>query len=195
MDELRGARVILRPKRQEDAANDYAWRCDPELARLDAAPVLRSSYYEFLLAYREELAYPSARSRRFAVDEAATGKHIGNAMIYEIDYERSEAELGIMIGDKSYWGTGYGTDAVRVLVDHVFTQTPLNRIYLASLDWNLRAHRSFAKCGFSPCGSMRREGQSFVLMELFRHQWAARQQPALRGTASKGEGSPPGEGA
>ncbi|MSQ33749.1 MAG: N-acetyltransferase [Dehalococcoidia bacterium] len=195
MDELRGARVILRPKRQEDAANDYAWRCDPELARLDAAPVLRSSYYEFLMAYREEPAYPNARSRRFAVDEVAAGKHIGNAMIYEIDHERAEAELGIMIGDKAYWGTGYGTDAVRLLVAHVFTQLPLARIYLATLDWNLRAHRSFAKCGFAPCGSMRREGQSFILMELFRHQWEARQQPALRGTAPQGEGIPPKEGA
>ena len=188
MEELRGDKVSLRPKGLEDAANDYGWRCDPELARLDAAPVLRSSYYEYLLAYREEVAYPSVHSRRFAVLEAAAGRHIGNAMIYEIDYERAEAELGIMIGDKAYWGLGYGTDAVRLLVAYVFTQTPLGRIYLATLDWNLRAQRSFAKCGFSPCGSMRREGQSFVLMELFRRQWEA-QQPAWAG---RGSAPPPG---
>lgn len=182
MEELRGSKVILRPKRLEDAATDYAWRCDPELARLDAAPVLRSSYYEFLLGYKEELAYRNVRSIRFAVDDAATGKHIGNAMIYEIDYERGEAELGIMIGDKAYWERGYGTEAVQVLLQYIFTQTALRRIYLETLDWNLRAQHSFAKCGFAPCGSLRREGQHFVLMELHRHQWEAR----LKATSSRG---------
>jgi hypothetical protein len=37
MAELRGARVILRDKKVEDAEQDYIWRCDPELAELDAA--------------------------------------------------------------------------------------------------------------------------------------------------------------
>ena len=38
---LKSHKVILREKRSEDAANDYAWRCDEELAQLDATPVLR----------------------------------------------------------------------------------------------------------------------------------------------------------
>ena len=37
MVELHGARIILREKRLEDAEQDYIWRSDPELARLDAA--------------------------------------------------------------------------------------------------------------------------------------------------------------
>jgi len=174
MEVLRGNKVILRAKRLEDGANDYAWRCDPELARLDAAPVLRSSYYEFLLAYKEELAYPNVRSRRFAIEDQATGRQIGNVMIYEIDYERGEAELGIMIGDKGCWGQGYGTDAIQALLEYAFSHMSLQRIYLATLNWNVRAQRSFRKCGFTPCGSLRRDGYEFLLMELFQHQWAAR---------------------
>lgn len=193
MEELAGAKVILRPKQLADAGNDYAWRCDPELARLDAAPILRSSYYEFLLAFKEELEYPNVRSRRFAVEDAATRRQIGNAMIYDIDYERGEAELGIMIGDKAYWGLGYGTDAVQALLAYAFTQTSLRRVYLATLDWNVRAQRSFAKCRFIPCGSVRREGQSLILMELWRHQWEAQQKTALApATTSAGEPGPGG---
>jgi len=48
MVELRGARIILREKRLEDAEQDYIWRSDPELARLDAAYPLTMSYDRFL---------------------------------------------------------------------------------------------------------------------------------------------------
>jgi len=43
----RGRRVVLRHKRLSDGANDYAWRCDEELARFDAAPPLRTTFINF----------------------------------------------------------------------------------------------------------------------------------------------------
>ena len=57
------------------------------------------------------------------------------------------------------------------MVDHVFRTTGLDRIFLKTLDWNLRAQKCFAKCGFTACGEMRRDGHSFVLMELDRERW------------------------
>ena len=48
MVELRGARVVLRDKRLDDAEQDYIWRSDPELARLDAAYPLTMSFDRFL---------------------------------------------------------------------------------------------------------------------------------------------------
>ena len=51
---LRGQKVILRGKRLEDAENDYAWRSDEELARLDAAPTMRIPFAYFLDNYADE---------------------------------------------------------------------------------------------------------------------------------------------
>ena len=48
MPELKGARITLRDKRIEDAEQDYIWRSDPELARLDAAYPLTMTYERFL---------------------------------------------------------------------------------------------------------------------------------------------------
>ena len=48
MVELRGARVVLRDKVPEDAEQDYIWRSDPELARLDAAYPLTMSFDRYL---------------------------------------------------------------------------------------------------------------------------------------------------
>jgi RimJ/RimL family protein N-acetyltransferase len=52
----------------------------------------------------------SANRRQFAVD-TLEGRHIGNCAYYNIDKGGGEAEVGIMIGERSYWDKGYGTAA------------------------------------------------------------------------------------
>jgi len=125
---IRGEKVTLRDKRLSDARNDYAWRCDPEMARLDGASPLKMPLSEFLFNYTDELYYPSPLRRRFAI-ETREGRHIGNCMYYDIDEREKQAELGILIGDRDYWDKGYGTDAVNTLVNHIFDTTPLQRVY------------------------------------------------------------------
>lgn len=165
--ELTGQKVVLREKRLSDAENDYAWRCDRDLARMDAASPVKPSYREYLACYADELRFPSKRRRRFAID-SLDGKHIGNCMYYDIDEERRQAELGIMIGDREYWGKGYGTDAVNALVHHIFSETKIDRVYLNTLEWNLRAQLCFQKCRFIPCGRISKNGNDFIVMELHR---------------------------
>jgi ribosomal-protein-alanine N-acetyltransferase len=166
---VRGAKVVLREKRPSDAADDHAWRSDPELARFDAARPFSASLDDFRALYEEELAYPSPSRRTLAIEDHAA-RHIGNVMYYNIDYAHGEAELGITIGVREYWGQGYGTDAVRALVRHLFTKTALRRVYLKTLDWNERARRCFEKAGFVVYGATRRGGHDFTLMEL-RREW------------------------
>jgi RimJ/RimL family protein N-acetyltransferase len=165
----RGAKVVLRAKRPSDAADDYAWRSDAEMARFDAARPFSASFDDFRALYEEELVYPSPSRRTLAIEDHA-GRHIGNVMYYNIDYAHGEAELGITIGVREYWGQGYGTDAVRALVRHLFTKTALRRVYLKTLDWNKRARRCFEKAGFVVYGANRRGGHDFTLMEL-RREW------------------------
>jgi RimJ/RimL family protein N-acetyltransferase len=167
---IKGEKVILREKRIEDAPEDYEWRVDDELAKLDATRPLNMSYDSFLRYTREEIAFPNPRSIRYAID-THDGKHIGNIMYYDIDMRQGEAELGIMIGDRDYWSKQYGRDAVNTILEHIFTTTPLTRIYLHTLEWNHRARRSFAKSGFREIKQIRRSGLEFILMEVWRSDW------------------------
>ena len=171
---IRGKRVILREKRIEDAGDDYGWRTDDELARLDATKPLKMNFEDFRRYSKEELSYSYPSSRRFAVD-TYDGRHIGNCMYYDIDLRRHQAELGIMIGDRDYWDGGYGTETVDTLLTHIFTRTPMDRVYLHTLDWNQRARRAFAKSGFRELKDVRRSGMDFVLMEVLRPEWEERQ--------------------
>lgn len=171
---LRSARLRLREKSLVDSWNDYQWRSDEELARLDAAPPLHLPYPEYAQFFAEEIQSPIPGSRRLAID-TLTGKHIGNCMYYDIDFKRKQAEMGIMIGDRGYWDKGYGLEAVTVLLNHIFVTTNLERVYLHTLDWNTRAQRCFEKCGFSTVKTVQRAGKKFLYMEILRPEWEATQ--------------------
>lgn len=172
MVELHGARVVLREKRVEDAERDYIWRCDPEIARLDATYPLTMNYDRYLKMFQDQVRYPTPGSQHFAID-ADGSKFIGNCMYYDLDTLNMEAELGIVIGDRDYWGNAYGYDAVVTLLDFAFSQKNLKRVYLHTLDWNKRAQRCFARCGFTPVKMVRRFSQDFLLMEVRREGWLA----------------------
>jgi RimJ/RimL family protein N-acetyltransferase len=164
-------KIQLRDKKISDAANDYAWQSDSELARLDAASTLSMNFSQYLAEYAFELRLsPSRYDYWFAVD-TLEGIHIGNCGYYHIDSINKEAELGIMIGDRSYWDKGYGTDTVNALVNYLFGEKDFQRIYLKTLESNDRALRCFQKCGFTPCGNMSRNRHYFSLMEMNRQQW------------------------
>ena len=169
---LRGVRVVVREKDLSDVSDDYGWRTDAELAKLDATRPLGMSYDDFYRYSKEDLTQPSMRSKRLAID-SIEGKHIGNCMFYDIDLRDGEAEVGIMIGDKDYWGQGYGTEAMGVLLDHMFTAYPFNRIYLHTLTWNQRALNSFRKSGLREVRQVRRSGSDFIKMEILRDAWEA----------------------
>ena len=167
---IEGKLVRIREKKVEDIPDEYAWRVDEELSRLDATRPLTMSYDDFLKYSKEEMQFPNFRSKRLAV-ETIEGVHIGNVMYYDLNMRNSETELGIMIGNKEYWGKGFGTDIVKTLLEHLFEDLKLERVYLHTLAWNYRAQSSFSKSGFREIRSVRRGGQDFLLMEVNRKDW------------------------
>ena len=176
--ELRGARVVLRDKRPGDAENDYRWRSDPELARLDAAIPLTMSFERYLKLFEDQMKYPTPGSHHYSI-ETLDGLFIGNCMYYDLDTVNREAELGIVIGDRDYWSDGYGYDAVTTLLDHMFTVRDLKRVYLHTLEWNGRAQKSFSKSGFNAVRPVRRMAHDFILMDVLRDDWFATREERL----------------
>ena len=166
----KGVKVRIREKRETDIRNEYSWRIDPELSRLDATRPMTMSYEDFFRYSREEMQFPNYRSKRLAV-ETLEGIHIGNIMYYDLDMRSRQAELGIMIGDMVFWSCGYGTDTVNTLLRHLFTTLELDKVYLHTLSWNYRAQASFNKSGFKSVRDVKRGGQDFILMEVLRPDW------------------------
>jgi RimJ/RimL family protein N-acetyltransferase len=60
-----------------------------------------------------------------------------------------------MIGDKTAWNHGYGTDAIVTLLHFAFDEINLHRVGLNVLEGNDRAIASYHKCGFVEEGRLR----------------------------------------
>jgi RimJ/RimL family protein N-acetyltransferase len=175
LNKLIGGKVILRRKHIDDSEKDYVWRSDPELARLDATYPLTMNYERFVKMYRDQLKYPTPGSLQLAIEDL--DKHfIGNCMYYDLDSVNKQAELGIVIGNKKYWGDSYGYDAVSAMLSFMFKERNLQRIYLHTLEWNKRAQKSFERCGFKPVKIIRKLSLDFLLMEVMKDDWSEKEE-------------------
>ncbi len=134
---------LLRAVIPEDEQRRRCWASDAELCR--HTPIVEKAFnYE-----------------DYAIEVAGT--HIGFCSVYNVT--RDEAQLGISIGNKDYWGKGYGTDAVNEVTELCFNTFGVKRVYLKALDSNIRAIKCYEKCGFTRYGLLARNGYSFILME------------------------------
>ena len=92
-------------------------------------------------------------------------------------WPHSDGWLGIGLGEREYWGKGYGSDALRVLLRFAFTELNLQRVSLNAFEYNARAIRSYEKAGFRVEGRvrewMRRDGRRWdvIYMGLLREEW------------------------
>ena len=167
---IRGNKVVIRPKKPSDAENDYLWQTDPELSALDAMEPSTMPFREFYREYIGWLKNPNTNRITFGID-TPDGKHIGNCVYYNIDEDKQETEIGIMIGNRNYWNKGYGADTISTLIDYIYRDRKFNRVYLKTLETNLHAQKCFQKCGLTSCGSREKEGYKFLLMEMSYSKW------------------------
>lgn len=95
----------------------------------------------------------------FAIVDLKTDELIGNIGFPKIDYINRTAELGIFIGNKEYWGKGYGVEAIELLLDFGFNILNLHNISLKVFSYNKPAIRCYKKVGFKEAGRLREAKQ------------------------------------
>lgn len=146
-----GERVYLSPIDTDDAEVYTKWINDLEVSiYLTSAPNVYSLSKE-----KEILEKLSKEGYNFAIIDSEKVKVIGNCGLMNVDYTNRKAELGIFIGEKDYWGKGYGAEAIELLLDYSFNILNLNSIMLIVKAFNKRAIRCYEKCGFKLIGKRR----------------------------------------
>ena len=172
-----GEKVRLRALQEEDAEDCWRWFNDWDVVRhlMSRYPISRLAERGFI----ELTMKPQENDKVYAI-ETLDGLYLGNVGLHRISWEDRRATFGIFIGEKAYWGKGYGTDATRAIVRFAFEQMNLNRIDLQVLDDNERGIRCYEKIGFVREGVQRqyryREGRyvDMVMMSILREGYEAR---------------------
>jgi RimJ/RimL family protein N-acetyltransferase len=180
MSVIYGKRVRLRAVEREDVTRFYEWVNDPEVTRglslyLPMSMQDEENWFDGL-AKRD----PNERPLSIEVRKGKGWKLIGNCGVFGIEFANRSAELGIMIGDKSEWDKGYGSEAMTLLLRHCFETLNLNRAFLRVYTDNIRAVRSYEKVGFVLEGRLREavyklgKYEDVLIMSVLRPEWASR---------------------
>ena len=173
---LRGEKVTLRAVRRDDLPRLLDFYNDVEVELAGGGDPPRPTALERLQRdFDRETAEPPRDKTDFAIE--ADGNLIGHCGLSGIDETARHCELGISIGDKDYWGRGYGREAVSLLLDYAFRLRNLRRVWLEVHADNERAIRAYRSCGFVEEGRMREHiwlaGRYLdnVLMGILRDEW------------------------
>ena len=190
---LEGEIVILRRHVPENLPAFRRWYRDPEVARL-------ARYQDGPMALEEIDRFFEARavgpdSMTMAIHIRATDRLIGTCALSQMDGDNGSAMYHVTIGEKDAWGRGYGTEATRLMIDHAFGSLGLHRVALAVFEFNERAIRTYASCGFVAEGRAReaiwRDGRWWdeLQMSMLEADWRRDRATSAAGAVAD---APPG---
>jgi RimJ/RimL family protein N-acetyltransferase len=149
---LKGDLVQLRGVELGDYPRLAVWLNDPEVMKYWGRP--GNTVAEWEVAADEQRQASRGNSRKYVI-ETLERQIIGQIDYYDLDWQARSAWVSVLLGEREYWGGGYGTDAMRTLLRFLFEQLGLHRVSLTLHDTNVRALHSYEKNGFVKEGMLR----------------------------------------
>jgi [ribosomal protein S5]-alanine N-acetyltransferase len=181
-----GATVFLRPLEHTDLNERYlGWLNDHEVTRYTETGTFPSTAEDLENYYRAVTG--SRNDVILAIVDKESGRHIGNVKLGPIHWIHRTAALGILIGEKEFWGKGVGLEATRLMAEYGFERLNLHRIDLGVFAEHEAAVRCYEKAGFKVEGRMRedlfQDGQykDRLWMGLLRSEYKPLQSEATAG--------------
>ncbi len=180
---LRGKKTILRPLEERDLPLLTRWINDSEISQflIVYLPMSAESEKEWFLKLKD-------RKDQITLGVCLLdGTLIGVMGTHEIDWKDRVTTTGAFIGDKRYWGKGYGTDAKMQLLDYIFNTLNLRKVLSTVVAFNARSLAYSKHCGYVVEGIRRsqifRNGRYWDLVELglFKEEWLPYWERYLKG--------------
>lgn len=147
-----GERLYLRPLEPGQDNHLYStWLNDEEIRRyFSVYPTSDARGKE-----RIENLYKSFGHVIFGVVRIEDNSLIGLVGLKDINTLNQSAEFYVIIGDRSAWGKGYGTEATKLMIRYGFMELNLNRIQTQDMEENIGGWRADEKAGFKYEGTIR----------------------------------------
>jgi ribosomal-protein-alanine N-acetyltransferase len=167
---LYGKRVTLRRPRSQDATHVFNWERDDEVWRYDPHRPFSRTMAEFLPIFERGYVHGNGRQFWFIIEDKQQ-MPLGTITYFNVDNRLGQTEIGLGLGEKSCWGQGYGSDAIRTLVAYLFTLPSIVRVYAETALANQPARRAFTRAGFTEVGPIfdpRSSGEPWVLLEIWK---------------------------
>jgi RimJ/RimL family protein N-acetyltransferase len=171
---LKGKKTILRPLLERDIPLLLRWVNDPEIRQFITRvfPAMENDEKEWL-----ERLHRHSDKEVVLIMETLGHTPIGTMGIHGIDWRNRVATTGALIGEKSFWGKGYGTDAKMILLDYALNRLNLRKIMSRVYAFNKRSLAYSLHCGYRIEGRLKesvfingRYWDEYIL-GLFKRWW------------------------
>lgn len=166
------------PDADKDAETESKWTHDPDYLRaLSPDPAKPLSVPQIKKRHEAEAKEQGNKLFRFALRTLAEDKLIGFTRLHRIEWNNGVAWLELGLAEPDCRGQGYGTEALRLIVNYAFNELNLYRLNLALPGYNAAAQRFLERAGFTVevrrREAIHRDGQRWDLLwlGLLRDEW------------------------
>jgi ribosomal-protein-alanine N-acetyltransferase len=144
---LPGKKIYLRPITLADATQEYVdWLNDKEVNQyLESRFVLAT--IENVKKFIESVS-KSENNYFFAIVDNESHTHVGNIKIGPVNTFHKRGDIGILVGNKNFWGKGVATEAISLISDFAFNNLNLDKVMAGCYSNNIGSYKAFIKCGF-----------------------------------------------
>lgn len=176
---LKGRLVRLSVVDPEEVSKSFAsWNRDSEYKRLlDTDPPRLHSARKSKEWLEKEVGEMGETMYWFTIRGTKDDSLLGDITLDVTHWNTRDAFVGLGIGPREFWGKGYGTEAMQLILGYAFLEINLERVTLTVFEYNPRAIRSYEKIGFRHEGRLRgallREGKRWdmLFMGIMREEW------------------------
>ena len=155
MIQLEGKKVLLRSIRPDDASEEYiSWLNDNEVRRGLESPPPKPYTMPMLTSYLAAVL-SDENNCMLAIIDKENNKHIGNCKLHNFNLINKTCELGIMIGNKEYWGKGFGREVCEALILYAFDELKIRKVWLTVHANNSAAMALYKKLAFVEEGRLK----------------------------------------
>lgn len=151
---MSGRRIALGVLLREDIPTVWKWYNDRRVRRYLSKPY-EVFFYEDEVEWYEALRRNKEREKVFAIITSGEKRLVGLIGLHNIDFTNRNAELGYFLGP-DYWGRGYATEAVGLVLRYAFDWLGLVKVYARVFEPNVASSRVLEKNGFKLAGRMRK---------------------------------------
>ena len=146
-----GNDIYLRNINLNDVNKEYlSWLNDDEVMK----GIVSSGYDLINLKSYVSDKISNENTYFFAIISKSNNEHIGNIKLDFHDSKANVSELGILIGNKNYWGKGIAKEACSLMINYGFNNLKLRKIFLAVFETNIAAIRLYKSLGFQIEGKL-----------------------------------------
>jgi ribosomal-protein-alanine N-acetyltransferase len=147
---IKSESYLLRPFKSSDAELWQTWDIDPEVQAFMPEP--RNAVQDITAQYEYITECENDEEGFYWSIETTAGVTIGTVALTEFNEYHGVANLGIVIGDKNYWGKGVATEVITALVDYSFAHLNIYTISAEVEEGNIPMMKVLEKVGFKQDG-------------------------------------------